>query len=197
MALTSAQLTIFAADIAANTATINGVAINALPQTQDNAFEVAKWYNQYPQTDFFANYSTVPINDVKNAVTFKNFTPVDAVPTDTALNATIHLARTMVCQSYQINVNNLLTAGTVIDATKTNIYQAWKDCTQNVPAGVAGANVSGGWANIQKILCKKATNIQKLFASTTSGNGSSNTTAATMTFEGSVSPSDINAIWGI
>lgn len=46
MALTPAQVATLAAHLAANTNLINGTAINALPNTPDDNFAIANWYNQ-------------------------------------------------------------------------------------------------------------------------------------------------------
>lgn len=203
--LNATQLAELKTDLAANTNTvlINGVAtaINAVPHGADNAQAIADWYNLLCTIDFFGNYSTVPINDVKNEISFKNYTPADAVPASGATTQVTNdlmnwIGRALFCQGYQISVNNLLTAGTVIDATKPNIVGAWKDATNtNMPSGVGGASQKGGWLNIQPILCRKATNIEKLFANTTNGNGADNTHAATLTWEGPISGTDVIAAW--
>lgn len=57
MSLTPEQRTALAADIAANAATINGVAISTLPHTADNAFAVALWYSQFVSPDYTGGFA--------------------------------------------------------------------------------------------------------------------------------------------
>lgn len=198
MSLSESQKTTLSSDIANNTNTINGTQIKDLPQTADNAFAVAIWYNSTASPNFFGNYKNVPLSDVKAAITFKNYTPVDAVPTSDAVAIAIHHARTLVCQCYQININNLLLVGATFDATKSNLVTGLKDATNSdMPSGVSGAGRKGGWSEVQKVICRLGTNLEKLFADTSNGNGSSNTQAATFTYEEPVQDSEIRTIWGI
>ena len=193
MALTAAQLSTLKAHIAANTATINGVQIKDIPYGNDNNIAIAAWYNLTASPDFWGNYSAVPLSTIRNAITFKNYTPADAVPTSDALAATIHMARTLFCQAFQLSVNNLFVGGAnSFDATKATLVASLKDATNtNMPSGVAGADRKGGWSDVQTILCRLARNTEKVLADTSAANGSSNTLAATFTFEGTVNVNDI------
>lgn len=203
MPLTAAQKTALTNDINANTATAPGTSgqIKDLTHNADNADAVAKWYNLFPGTDFFGNYKNVPINDIKGAITFKNYTPADVVPTADVLTATIHMARTAFAQAFAMNINNLFVAGATFDATNPSLVAALKDATNtDMPTGVAGANQKGGWggaSGVQTKLCRKGTNAEKLFATTGAGaDGSSATQAATFTFEGALTVNDIRDLWG-
>lgn len=199
--LTTAQLAVLKADIAANTTQITytpeigssiTVQIKLADSSGDAANAIAKWYNLPCTVDFFANYSTVPIADIKGAIAHKNFTPTDAVPTDTALNANIHMARTLFAQAFQISVNNMLTGGSLtFDATNKTLVSSLSDATNtNMPTGASGANQKGGWGGATGVstkLCRKATNLEKLFADVSGGanaDGSTNLKAATMVVEG-------------
>lgn len=189
MSLTPAQLTTLKAAAAADPA------VNTQAHNDDGAFFVAAYYNGIAAPNFFVNYGHVPVADILNAITWKNFTPADAVPTDTALNVAIWNARNAMCQTLQMNVQNLILGRTEIDATKGKIVTGFQDSLSAVPSGAAGATRDAGWAAVQKVLCKKATRAEKLFADTSGGDGSSNTTAATAVFEGLVQGSDVIAAW--
>ena len=202
--LTTAQLATFKSAIQANTATIPsgqtwtnsfaGVQVKFIPNTPDGNATVAGWYNQQANPNFFGNFASVQVNDILNAITWKNFTPTDAVPVDTALNVAIWNARNAMCQTLQMNVQNLIIGRLTIDATKGKIRSGFQDSLSTVPSGTGGANQDAGWAAVQKILCRKGTFGEALFADTSSGNGGGNTTAATFTFEGLLVPDDVNAV---
>lgn len=201
--LTPAQSTALAADIAANTALIGGTAINALPQTADNAGAVADWYSQPAAPSFFGNYRNVPLSAIRGAVTFKNFTPNDLPPASAASNAGIveslrYLNRLVMAQTLQLNLNNIFLGLTSFDATNANLVAALKDATNtDMETGTAGAARKGGWPTVQTVICRAGNRVEKLLADTAGGNGAANTTAATFTFEGAVTGDDIRAIWGI
>lgn len=205
MPLTAAQLATLATDIGANQNTINGTAINALAHTQDNAFAVAAWYNQFPPSnlptpgaDFFGNYATVPVTVVRNCISWSKLTPAD-VPSSS--NAATFLA----CQSAQWNLElmGLTAPNGTLDCTKKNVVQGLNDALKAVPSGVSGAAQDAGWAGatgVKQNICRKGTNAEKLFADTSGGAGSTGADtshAATYTFEGLIQAADIRAIWGI
>jgi hypothetical protein len=200
MGLSPAQLAALKADIAANTTVISSsgqqTPINELPQTDDAAFDIAQWYNQFPGTDFFGNYRTVPYEKVANAINWKNYTPADAIPTDTALNVAIWQARSLACQGYMFNLQTLLTGRATIDATNANLVQGIKDATLTViPSGANGTLQSGGWGVIQAVLCRRGTKAEKLLATAgapgSATDGSATNKAATFTFEGSLDVADV------
>lgn len=197
--LTTAQKQAVKADIAANTNTvlINGTptAINVVPVSPDNAQSVADWYNLQASPNFFGNYATVPASDIFNAITWKNLTPADAVPTTPDLTVQVWMARNAMCQTLQMNVQTMLLGRDTIDATKGKIRSGFQDSLSSVPSGASGASQDAGWAAVQKILCRKLSNVEKLLADTSGGNGGSNTTAATCTAEGQLSGADVLAIW--
>lgn len=192
--MTPAQLAILKADIAINTNTINGVQIKNLSNSPDNNFAIAGWYNQLTGTAFWGNHKDVPLDVIKANITHKNYTPTDAVPTDTNLNVEIHMARTLFAGAFQMAINNILLAGQSFDATSANLVSALKDATNtDMPTGVAGAAKKGGWTTLQTVICRLGTNVEKLFADTALGNGAANTTAATFTFEGQITANDVES----
>jgi len=206
MTLTAAQKTTLKTDIAANTNTvvIGGTTfqikdIGVGDRSTEAAQKVAAWYNLLCAVDFFGNYSSVPADAIFNAVSWKNYTPTDPGPTDTAQNAAIHAARTALAGAFQMNLQTMLIGRATIDATKASTVQGLKDCTNaDMPMGTAGAAVKGGWSGASGViaaLCRKGTNAEKLFANTSGGSGADSTHAATFTVEGSLSSQDILDAW--
>lgn len=202
--LTQAMLTSLKNDIAANVTTItvtydNGFQlvnqqIKNLPHDGTTANAIAAWYNLLPGTAFFANYSNVPLALVKGGIKGKNYTPTDAPPTaavpSTPTSAetyalSLHTARTLFAQAFQLAVNNLLLAADSFDATNATLVSALQDATStNMPTGAAGANQTGGWATtVKPAICRKASNAEKLLADTSGGNGSTNLLAATLLYD--------------
>lgn len=174
-----------------------GTAINALPHTPDAAVDVAHWYNMQASPNFFGNYSQVLCSDIFNAITWKKMTPADAVPTTPDLSVQVWNARQQACLGLQLNLQILLSGRASVDATKGKVVSAFQDALSTVPSAANGATQDAGWAAVQKILCRKGTYAEKLFADTSGGAGDTNTTAATFTFEGNVNDSDIRTIWVI
>ena len=176
MALTSAQLTTWKADIASNVNTVTWqgapTAINALPTTTDAYDAIAKWYNLLASPDY------TPQDTPDNTVTWTN--------------------NSLACQGKQFNLQILLQGKTTFDASKINLRAGLNDATTSLPSGAAGASKSGGWTNILPILRRKASNIEKLFATQTSGVGvnsgdalGATTNPALMGFEGTVTFRDL------
>lgn len=198
--LTAAQLAALKTDINANTNTVtfidgaNGQVVVQIKNTNANsgaaADAVAAWYNLPCAVNFFANYSTVPLSDIKGAIIWKNLTPKDAVPTTPDLAVQVWNARTIMCSACQFNVQMLLTPSSApgqvptIDATQSRVVTGFTDALSAVPSDTAGAVQDAGAINVQKVLCRLATNLEKLFADVTNGNGSTNLLAAKMVIEG-------------
>ena len=207
MPLTPAQLAALKANIAANTAQVGGVAINALPQTPDNAFAVAAWYNLEAAGPFVV-WRDLPMEDVLNLVTFANMTPLDAVPSVTSLpanptaaqNATynnqvaaLHIwnGRANLCQSKQFNLQNL-TLGRSTAPMRRSVYRAGlQDCLTNIPSGAAGATLAANWVGVRDGAKFNATNAEKVFAT-----GAGTTAApADLSFEGAITGDEVQAAW--
>lgn len=210
--LTAAQLLALKNDIAANQHVINvpgvgQVQIRNAGADGTAADAIAAWYNQIistnvplvgtaPEADFFGNYATVPVADIFNQIIWKNFTPTDAIPVGSNTLVDVNIGRCLVIQSQQINLGNMLTGRLTLDCTKANTVQGLKDSTNNVPAGANGANISGGWAGIQTVICRKATNLEKLLADTSGNTGADSSHAATFTFEGQITGTDVQKARG-
>ena len=81
-----------------------------------------------------------------------------------ALNVAIWNARNAMCQTLQMNVQNLIIGRLTIDATKGKIRSGFQDSLSTVPSGAAGVSQDAGWTAVQKILCRKGTFGEALFA---------------------------------
>lgn len=191
MALTTAQLPALKAAIDADQV------LSAKPRNGDGDFDIAAAFNLAAAPDFFVWRTNASTEDIFNQITWANFTPNDTVPTDTALNNAIWQARAWVLQIKQINLQVLLTGRTTFNASKTTQRNGLSDATQNLPSGNNGNLRTAGWTNILPILSRTATRAEKLFAVTTAGSGADQTNIgttgpATLVFEGSIAPADVN-----
>lgn len=175
MALTPAQKTALEADIVVNRALI----------AEGDTAGAADFYNAPASPDYIVWNPFTLTKDVMDAITWANLTPADA-----ADGTALWTNRALACQGKQFNVQTILVGRDVIDATRTNIRAGLQDALTNVPSGVAGALVSGGWANVKIALTRKATRIEKLFAA---GNGSA-ATPSLMGYVGAIYYFDFNGI---
>ena len=195
--LTAAQLTTLKADIAANTNTIPagqpwsgsfaGTQIKNVPGTGDGNAAVAGWYNLATSPAFIV-WRDLPIETVLNTITYANMTPLDAVPTDTALNTSIWQARALSCQGKQFNLQNLTIGRSTAPMKRTNFRAAMQDCLTNLPAGAGGSTIAANWVGVRDAAKFTAANIEKLFATGTGTSGS----PADLTFEGSITGDDVD-----
>lgn len=188
--LTPAQLQTLKTNIAANTSTvlIGGVAtaINAIPNTGDGNDAIAGWYNQ-PAAGPWVVWRDLSMETVLGLVSYANMTPLDAVPTDTALNVAIWQARSLACQGKQFNLQNLTISRNTAPMKRTNYRAALQDCLTGLPAGASGALIAANWTGVRDAAKFSATNAEKLF-STGTGSGAS---PADLVFEGNITLQDI------
>lgn len=185
MALTNAQLATLNADIKANVKTVQigaeQVAIKDVPNTADNAFAIADWYNSL--TAAFQVYkNNIPPQEIFDKIDWAKLTPTDA-PDGTQAWAN----RSLACQGKQFNIQIILQGQTAIDATKSNVRAGLQDALTNVPSGTSGATVSAGWVPVRDSLYTLAKNGEKLFAT---GTGST-ANPATRTVYGNITPQDV------
>lgn len=174
MPLTSAQLTTLGQDIAANSATINGVAISALPHTQDNAFDVAAWYNVTANPDYLVWRSDVTITEVM--LNGFDWTRVD--------NLSVGKARIW---DWMFQLGS-------INPSKPNIRAGIDAVWVGTAADLAVR------AAVYTHCYRPCRRVEAVFNTATAGGvGTRGTTANpdTMGYEGTVSANEINQIWGI
>lgn len=179
--LTPAQQATLAADIQADGA------LNALPHNSDSSFEIARQYNLPASPDFYVWRSDASADAIYDKITWASLTPADA-----ADNTATFTNRALICQAKQINLQIMLQGKTTLNATKPNIRQGLTDALQNVPAGAGGALLDAGWFQVKSVLYRKATRLEKLFATGTGTTG----VPATMAIEGAISYPEIDQVRG-
>lgn len=186
--LTTTQSTMLAADIAADPV------LNALPHNSDGAFEIARVYNLPANPLFYVWRSDASVDDIFDAITWASLTPVD-VPNvaDSAQVVAAQTTRALICQAKQINLQILLQGRQTLNTTKLKVRQALTDSLQNVPAGVSGANLDAGWAQVKATLYRPATRLEKLLV--TGGTGTTGV-PATMGYEGTISYQEVEQARG-
>jgi hypothetical protein len=185
MPLTVAQLAAVKADILADNA------LNALPNNSDGNSAIAAAYAQIVAPDFFVYRTNIPVADINDQIVWANLTPSDAPDT-----TQVWANRSLACQGKQFNLQLLLQGSQVtINGAKANVRAGLQDALTNVPSGTAGALKSAGWVPVRdNALARKARRIEKLLADTSGGGtGGNASTAATMTFEGPIGYTDIEA----
>lgn len=190
--LTTTQLAALAADILADPT------LSQIDHTSNAGYiQLAAAYNLAASPTFFGYRTAIPTQELFNGITWANMTPLDAVPTDTALNVAIWQARSLACQGKQFNVQTMLMGQSFIDASHTSVRAGLQDALSNVPSGANGTTVSAGWVTVRDtILARASTRAEKLFATTTAQqDGSTAAKAATFTFQGTIQPIDISAVF--
>ena len=165
MPLTTAQLVILKAHIAANVATVtfNGVptAINTLPNNTDANFAIAAWYNGTAVPAFIVWRTDIPVKDCKKATTWTEYIGRSAGERD----------------AWQFILSN-----SIVDASDPNIRQG----IQDIFSGPGGATTRNALIAIAK---RNATEAEKIFSAGT-GAGA---VPATMSHQGSISYQDVEA----
>jgi hypothetical protein len=188
MNLTTAQLQTIKTDIAANSD------LNAFPNTDDGNFAIAALYNALAAVAFFVYRTNIPVQDIFDQITWANLTPSDAPAATFDAAGMAWQNRALACQAKQFNVQLLLQGQSTVNAAKANVRAGLQDALTNVPSGASGALVSGGWVGVRdNALARKATRLEKLFATTgVNHDGSTAAAAATMVVEGAIAGSDVS-----
>lgn len=178
MALTTQQKATLKADILASPAA------NALYESGDLS-GLATYYNAIAAPAFYVFRTSIPTSEIFDGVVWANFTPSDAVPTDTVLNNAIFQSRQLACQTKQMNLQTMLSGREAIDGSKANVRAGLQDALTNIPSGNSGALRAAGWVTLRDaVLARTATRLEQLFA--TGGNGQAASTAATLVVEGAI-----------
>ena len=175
-ALTAPQLQALKADILANPD------LAAQPAGPDGSFAIAALYNLEASPIFVVWRTVTPIADIENAITWANFTP-----TDTPDASQTWMNRALACQGKQFNLQIMIQGKALISSGRANIRAGLNDATTNIPSGVGGALLSGGWLTIKAAMTRNATRAERLFATGTGTSG----TPGDLVFEGKLTYQDI------
>ena len=191
--LSAAQLATLAAAVNAD------AAFNGVSHDGGGATIIMTAFNQIDASNTVLWWSATPVANILNAITFANYTPNDAIPTDTQLNAAIWLNRAQAAQVKQLNLQIMLTGQSIFNALPVNSRTGLRDAVIQVPTGASGAMVSPGGASGATVLtaCLRpalATRAEKLFSSGASTTGT--VTADVPTFQGQISYYDALAAMG-
>lgn len=189
MPLTAAQSAALRADIAADPV------LSLLPKEGDSSYTIADAYNALAAPDFMVWRPDVPVRALIDTFNFAAFTPTDTVPESNVDQASLQrfLARILVIQTKQMNLQLMLQGRETLDATLANVRAGLRDALIQVPAGVNGASVvvAGSSAVTALTACtRRATRAEKLFATSTATTGT--VTAAIMGYVGNISPADVD-----
>lgn len=148
-----------------------------------NDMGLADWFNQPTATYIWR--TSVPTDEVFDAITWANLTPVDAPDGSAA-----YTNRALLCQAKQINLQILLQGRERIAGAKATVRAGLSDALLNVPSGVAGATQSAGWASVKAVLSRFATRAEAALA-TGAGTQAAPSTPA---FDGNLNYMEIPAI---
>jgi hypothetical protein len=179
MQLTNAQLLLLKAAILAETDSAIVMA-----RTQNDTGTLSTLYNADSTNIVWRNATRCA--DILAAITWASYTPADAPDT-----TQIYMNRAMLCQLKRDNLWCMLARDTLVTSTavtRTNL----SDALQNVPAGVAGANLDAGWLGAGKVkttISRPATKGEAVFIS---GSGTSGTPVA-LVLEGQITNDNIVA----
>ena len=157
--------------------------LSGLPNNPDNNTLIANAFNLNASPDFYVWRTSVPVEDVQNAIVYANMTPAQ-VPDGTQLWAN----RAFHAQGKQFNLQNLMLGRDYINPSKANVRTAFQDCLTGLPTKADGTNQAAGWVSVEATFKRLATRGEKLYA--TGGNGAV-ATPASLTFEGQLSYEDV------
>jgi len=147
--------------------------------TNGQDIQLAEWMNE--PTTVYVWRNNVPIDEVGDAITWANLTPLDA-PDGTAA----YTNRALLCQSKQFNLQIILQGRERVSGSKANLRAGLSDALLNVPSGAGGATQGAGWAAVKAALTRFATRAEAALAT---GAGTQ-AAPSTMTHDGNLSSND-------
>lgn len=192
MALTNAQALLLKAEI-------NGDAtLAAQPDNGTGSQFIADALNLLAAPAFPVWRTSVPTQEIFDAINWALYTPtgaVDDATLSTALIAQQRTAQLMVIQTKQLNLQNMTLGRVSVDASKANIRLGLRDAVIQVPAGAAGVAVAPGGASgatVLNICTRSATRAEKVLVQAGGALQTGTVSASLLGFEGAVSSGDVN-----
>lgn len=158
----------------------------SFPNDTDGNYNLATLLSTDAAPNFWVWSTSADVQAIKDAVVWSALTPSDA-PDGTQAWAN----RSLQCQGKQFNLQLILPMSGTMNATNANVRAGLQDALQGVRSGPAGASQDAGWAAVRNAMARKASNVEKVFADTALGNGSTRALCATMTWEGPISADDV------
>lgn len=164
--------------------------LNTYPHSSDGADTIATALKATASPDWYVWRTNMPKGEIQDAIDYAKMTPAQAIPTTGADAQNTWIAKALLAQGKQFNLQNLLIgASETVDCSRTNIRAAYQDCLTQLPTSGAGNNQSAGWTALQLLMSRKANVLEKLFST---GTGSQ-VSPATMAVEGVLSYQDVAA----
>lgn len=168
--------------------------LNTLPPNSDSAFTIAVAFNQTDVSATKAWWTSTPVVNIFDSITWANYTPNDA-PDSTVTYSN----RSLNIQTKQMNLQNMLVGRITVDASKDNFRAGLRDAVINLPAGTGGAFVQAAGASGVTALTaclrpSNATRAEKLFSGGSHTTGT--VTADVLIFEGSLAFTDVMVSMG-
>lgn len=120
---------------------------------------VAEYYNSDSATNVWR--PDAPVDPIKGAVLWANLTPAEAPDGTTSWTN-----RALACQGKQFNLQLMLgqQSGGTVPGDLPSFRTGLQDALTNIPSGVAGAIMGGGWATVQTFLRRAGTRFEALFS---------------------------------
>lgn len=183
MALTSTQQATLKAAIIAD------ATLNAFPNNGDGASSIKDLLNAPSSPAVIVWDTNTPVTRVFDSIDWSKYTPTEA-----ADSTILQTNRSMIVQTKQMNLQNMLIGREVIDASKSNIRAGLRDAVIALPTGTLGANVTAGGAsgvNVMNALTRTATRLEAILAVGTAQTGG--VTAGLLTYVGDINYQEVLA----
>lgn len=171
----------------------NDPTLSLIVDNEDGDDAIAIELNKLSNPVFNVWDTEASATSIMDAVDFSKYTPNDAVPTDSQLNAEIWKAR---AQASTIKRDNLwaildVTNG-LINASKANVRAGLRDAVIGVPTGASGASTAPGGSsgvNVLNACVRSARLIEKVLATGPATTGT--VTANIMGYVGEISRNEV------
>ena len=166
MNLTQSQL------VTLKTSILDDPVFSALPLTSASANTIADAYNLSASPTYYIYRNDVPVDEIFNSITWKNFTPSDQPPTAAVPSAPtaaeeyaikLWYSRALLCQGKQFNIQINLQGKNFIAVQYDPIRTGLKDSLQNLPSGPAGISIDAGWATVKQTITRTCTRFERLY----------------------------------
>lgn len=170
----------------------------AYPNNGDGWFDLALVLNQPANPTFTVWRTDTPVSSIIDAISFAGYTPNDAVSssdTDPVLSRKIGWLLTI--QTKQMNLQLMLQGRDRLNTSPPNVRSGLRDAVIQIPSGAGGANSAPGGVGGTTVLnacTRAATEAEKILAAASQASDTTGTvTARVMTWEGTVSPQQVQA----
>lgn len=171
----------------------NNAPYSTIQNDEDGDFAIRDLLNAIASPAFKVWNPETPVTFILDAVDFSKYTPNDAVPTDTQLNAEVWKARAQASAIKRDNLWAILDVNNgFVNASKVNVRAGLRDAVIAVPTGAGGAATAPGGSNGVNVLnaCVRYAKVIEQVLNT--GNQTTGTvTAAIMGYVGDITKEDV------